>query len=206
MSVQANTYVMRGALVPYSEMKGRYDELAPYMDSAFKGIHHKDGVCVLYDGMNGKYVAVGRVLAKTKNHQGLDEPVFVSDAGVDDEDELQNAVSAMWSTPTTLPEKGEGERFSVYLAFDDRTVRLADWVAYTTMGAEYHANGTYLGQYPQDGDALYMTDDGYDVRKTDDGAWETFSHCDDGTKKRHVVVGWMEAMKPVPEWSGEPVK
>ena len=112
----------------------------------------------------------------------------------------------MWSTPTTLPEKGEGERFSVYLAFDDRTVRLADWVAYTTMGAEYHANGTYLGQYPQDGDALYMTDDGYDVRKTDDGAWETFSHCDDGTKKRHVVVGWMEAMKPVPEWSGEPVK
>jgi hypothetical protein len=102
MSVQANTYVMRGALVPYSEMKGRYDDLEPYMDSAFKGIHHKDGVCVLYDGRNGKYVAVGRVLAKTENHQGLDEPVFVSDTGVDDEDELHDAVSAIVGTPKTL--------------------------------------------------------------------------------------------------------
>ena len=106
----------------------------------------------------------------------------------------------MWHPAITLPEKGENERFAVYLAFDDRKVRLADWVSYTTMGSEYHSNGTYLGQYPQDGDSLYMTDDGYDVRKADDGGWETFSHFDDGTKTRHVVVGWMEAMIPIPAW------
>lgn len=111
-----------------------------------------------------------------------------------------DAALTMWKQANTLPEKDENERFSVYLAFSDSKVRLADWVSYATMGSEYHANGTYLGQYPQDGDALYMTDDGFDVRKATDGEWETFFHFDDGTKRRLVVVGWMEAMKPVPEW------
>lgn len=106
----------------------------------------------------------------------------------------------MWQAADTLPEKGENERFAVYLAFDDQKVRLADWVSYTHYGSEYHSNGTYLGEYPQDGDALYITDDGYDVRRADDGKWETFSIFDDGTKKRHVVIGWMEAMKPAPVW------
>lgn len=106
----------------------------------------------------------------------------------------------MWRQANTLPEKGENQRFAVYLAFDDGRVRLADWVSYTEMGSEYHANGTYLGQYPQGGDALYTTDDGFDVRRADDGEWETFSTFDDGTKVRRVVVGWMEAMKPVPTW------
>ena len=107
----------------------------------------------------------------------------------------------MWQDASTLPEKGEDERFAVYLAFDDKKVRLADWVSYTLRGSEYHSNGTYLGQYPYDGDSLYMTVDGYDVRKADDGMWETFSHFEDGRKERHVVVGWMEAMLPAPEWA-----
>lgn len=106
----------------------------------------------------------------------------------------------MWLNPHRLPEKDEGVRFSVYLAFDNHDVKLADWVAYTHYSAEYHANGTYLGQYPSDGDTLYMTDDGFDVRRADDGQWETFSHNDDGSKTRLVVVGWMEAMLPVPSW------
>lgn len=106
-----------------------------------------------------------------------------------------------WEHASTLPEKGEDERFAVYLAFDDRSVRLADWVSYTNYSSEYHSTGAYLGQYPSDGDSLYMTADGYDVRKVDSGEWETYSHFDNGTKKRHVVIGWMEAMRPVPEWA-----
>lgn len=85
----------------------------------------------------------------------------------------------MWNQANTLPENGDNERFTVYLAFDDQSVKLADWCSYTT---------------------IYMTDDGFDVRKSEDGEWETFCHHEDGTKTRVVVVGWMEAMKPVPQW------
>jgi hypothetical protein len=87
--------------------------------------------------------------------------------------------------------------------FDDGSVKLADWVSYTLTGAEYHSTGAYLGEYAYDGDSLYMTEDGFDVRKTDDGGWETFM-CDDddeGSEKRLLVVGWMEALVPAPQWA-----
>jgi hypothetical protein len=70
-------------------MKDRYDDLEPYMDSAFKGIHHHNGLCVLFDGMDGKYVAIGRVLAKTKDHQGFGGPVVVQ---ADDDDGLKERI------------------------------------------------------------------------------------------------------------------
>lgn len=100
MGTQINAYVMHGVVRDYKEFKGKFEELEPYMDSAFNGIHHKDGVCVLFDGMGGKFVAVGRVLAKTGNHQPFDEPVVCWPP--DDEDELQDAVSAIVGTPVTL--------------------------------------------------------------------------------------------------------
>lgn len=78
MSVQCNTYVMIGALFPYSELfENQYDRLEPYTDSAFKGIHHHNGLCVLPDGMNGEYVAIGKVLAKSENYQGFNAPVLI---------------------------------------------------------------------------------------------------------------------------------
>lgn len=106
----------------------------------------------------------------------------------------------MWQQPNTLPDKGDGERFHVYLAFDDRTVHFADWLSYTTMGSEYHSNGTYLGEYPQDGDSLYMTEGGFDVRQDDQGRWFSEKHFDDGRKEKFYVTGWMEALRPAPEW------
>jgi len=95
MSVQCNTYVINGALLPYEEFKDRYDDLEPYMDSAFKGIHHHKGLCVIFDGMNGKYVAIGRVLAKTENHQGFDDPITVAQGSHHDEDVLRALVEAL---------------------------------------------------------------------------------------------------------------
>lgn len=72
MSVQVNTYVILGVELPYKPFKDRYDEFEPYMDSAFEGIKNHNGLCVLFDGMDGKYIIVGRVLAKTKNHGHFD--------------------------------------------------------------------------------------------------------------------------------------
>lgn len=86
MSVQCNTYVMIGAVFPYANFKGKSEDLEPWMDSAFKGIQSKNGITVLYDGMNGKYVAVGKVVAKTTNWEGFDKPVGLE--GELSEDEL----------------------------------------------------------------------------------------------------------------------
>lgn len=109
-----------------------------------------------------------------------------------------------WRDPVYLPECEDGERFAVYLAFSTGEVKLADWVAWTTYGSEHHATtGVYLGHYPQDGDALYMTDDGFEVRKGDDGFWFSEKVGDDGTKTPFYVVGWMEALKPLPPPPGQ---
>lgn len=69
-----NTYVMWGVLLPFKEFADREDFEA-YTDSAFKGIHHHNGLCILDDGMNGKYMAIGHVLEKTPNHEGFNEPI-----------------------------------------------------------------------------------------------------------------------------------
>jgi hypothetical protein len=78
MSTRVNTYVMVGALFPYDLFVGAHDRLEPYMDSAFKGILHHEGLCVLYDSMSGEYVAIGRVLEKTANHQYFEHPIRIS--------------------------------------------------------------------------------------------------------------------------------
>jgi hypothetical protein len=77
MSTNVNTYIMRGMLLPYK--KGMTDEeraiLEEYMDSARSpNTNPKDGLTVLLDGMNGQYIAVGHVLAKTMNGGGFDVP------------------------------------------------------------------------------------------------------------------------------------
>lgn len=108
-----------------------------------------------------------------------------------------------WRTPDELPELKDGDRFAVYLAFDTGDVKLADWVAWTEHASEYHAStGVYLGQYPQDGDALYMTDDGFDVRKGDDGRWVSHKHHEDGSKTPFYVTAWIEALRPLPSAPG----
>lgn len=76
MSVQVNTYIAFGVLLPFDTLsEDDYDKYEPYMDSAFKGIHHHNGLCVIRDGMNGKYVIIGRVLAKSKVYENFDSPM-----------------------------------------------------------------------------------------------------------------------------------
>ena len=83
MSTQVNTYVMYGCLLDYAETKARHeggvwDKIEPYTDNAFKPeVNPKDGLTVLYDGMDGRYIAIGHVIAKTDNHQSLKKPVEI---------------------------------------------------------------------------------------------------------------------------------
>lgn len=95
MSVQTNQYVMVGVQLPFrtkfaqkpediseedwNQEDAEYELLDPYMDSAFKGIHHYNGLCVISDGMNGEYTMIGRVLEKSEVGQFLDGVFCLSD-------------------------------------------------------------------------------------------------------------------------------
>jgi hypothetical protein len=92
MSVKLNTYICIGCMFDYKEWKKEledkmesevqykrefmaFDIMEPYFDSAYEGIHHKDDLCILSDGMNGEFVFVGRVFHKTECYQHFGEPV-----------------------------------------------------------------------------------------------------------------------------------
>lgn len=93
MSTQMNTYVLYGVVLPYTkdprwdqsradsiDDNSSYMAMEPFMDSAFQidDVNAQRGITVLFDGRDGDYIAVGRVIAKTHNHCGFNEPVSVS--------------------------------------------------------------------------------------------------------------------------------
>jgi len=81
MSIHRNYYILIGVRYEYIEFNDKFKgvDYGVYCDSAFEGIEHYKGLCVLYDGMNGEYVMVGRVLYKTKNMEDIYGPVNISD-------------------------------------------------------------------------------------------------------------------------------
>jgi len=106
-----------------------------------------------------------------------------------------------WLPGETLPERQPNSYFPVYLAFSDGKVEMADWAGYETTGSEYHSNGTYLGEYTQDGDSFYMTETGHQVfQDYEGGPWAMEALDDDDKKIRISVVAWMEALMPVPTY------
>jgi hypothetical protein len=82
MSTQVNTYVMYGVLLAkpnHRLIDEQYDLLEPYLDSAFDPeANPKDGITVLFDGMCGKYIAIGYVHAKSREGEGFDAPVTLA--------------------------------------------------------------------------------------------------------------------------------
>jgi hypothetical protein len=83
MSIQINQYLMRGYLLSIEEYDSHMEsffgkdwewreDLEKYSsDSAFNsGINHHNGLFVLYDGMSGEYVIVGKVVKKAAYDDG----------------------------------------------------------------------------------------------------------------------------------------
>ena len=90
MSTQTNQYFMYGKLVPYNWHKEWEKETGKNFhktfdkfmeDNAYDTItKHKDGIFCLFDGRDGRYIIIGRVLQKTDDDQpflGSDEPLQV---------------------------------------------------------------------------------------------------------------------------------
>jgi hypothetical protein len=80
MSVQINQYIILGYKFDYDEFTTAYlhDEsydalLDDYHDSAFDAkIVECNGLSMIFDGMNGKYVYVGKIYTKSADGEYLD--------------------------------------------------------------------------------------------------------------------------------------
>lgn len=78
MSIQTNQYFMYGITVPYEwhkqweEKTGKdfHETFEEFMDdnSFTTQVNHKEGIFCLFDGRDGRYIIIGRVLEKTSDH------------------------------------------------------------------------------------------------------------------------------------------
>ena len=74
MGVQSNQYLIYGAKLNYEDYKGEewYEKFEPFMDSAFDEVMNPGGLTCLFDGMNGNYIIIGRVIKKSTNLNSIE--------------------------------------------------------------------------------------------------------------------------------------
>lgn len=84
MSTRTNTYVLYGVKLPYlfgrqdNDPEGDewYQRWEPYLDNGYAETWaEKNGLTAIFDGMNGKWVFIGRVLARSGYDEFLENPV-----------------------------------------------------------------------------------------------------------------------------------
>lgn len=96
MSIQRNRYIIIGCKYNYKEFNEKYNDyekyVSPYLDSSFdeKIIEH-NGLSMIYDGMNGQYVYIGKIIEKTKDYEVIERFCF-DDYADEEEKDLINAI------------------------------------------------------------------------------------------------------------------
>jgi hypothetical protein len=72
MSVVTNQYLILGVKLPYDKAVP-YETFEDFIDNGYKpDIIHKNGLACIFDGMNGKYVMLGRIIEKSPLNHPLD--------------------------------------------------------------------------------------------------------------------------------------
>lgn len=119
MSTQINNYIVLGAKYTYDgffeqvmkhkniirpegermhindEYRSKaYEYVEDFIDSAFEGIKHHRGLCVINDGTCASYVVVGHVLKKTENYEHLGDPFLCSKIDKVQADLVSGAIAA----------------------------------------------------------------------------------------------------------------
>jgi hypothetical protein len=95
-------YVMIGALLPYKNF--RSDRLEAFLDAPN---NTRDGLTVISDGMSGRYIAVGKVLACAPEGEGFDSPIEINtQPWEEDEVRLKILETIGQSAMDHLPAKG----------------------------------------------------------------------------------------------------
>lgn len=78
MSTQTNQFLMYGMKLDPDKLTNKlYDKYETFMDdSAYTTtVNHKDGIFACYDGMNGKFLIVGKVIEKSEDGELIDGPI-----------------------------------------------------------------------------------------------------------------------------------
>lgn len=107
MSTQSNQYVILGVKFGYNQLgenhpkladnASRFDLIEPYLDDQSGGeIFHHNGLCLISDGMCGKYELVGRVLLKSEEGESLDGPLDL-DRLMTNNEHLRDTIAALIS-------------------------------------------------------------------------------------------------------------
>ena len=98
MSVQANTYVMHGVLLPYKELpEEASDFLDFYDDSPFEeSVNPRDDLTVL---IGDQYIAVGHVIVKSREGEGLHPILIPANAPEYDQSILRGIVKGIGYNP-----------------------------------------------------------------------------------------------------------
>lgn len=73
MGVAVNQYLILGVKLAYGTVSSEQAE--DYEDNGYKpDVIHKNGLATVSDGMNGKYIFIGRILEKSPNYERIDGP------------------------------------------------------------------------------------------------------------------------------------
>lgn len=93
MSVNFAQYWVYGVVTDYPETEEAYEALEAYCQSNHSPIAHKQGLAVLLDGMGGKYMVAGRILAKSELDYALGSgPVAVPEVSEETKAEVALAL------------------------------------------------------------------------------------------------------------------
>jgi hypothetical protein len=73
MGVEATHYIIQGVKIPYISGEDQYAVYEDYMESVspFKETFNSKEIQVIFDGMNGKYILIGYILAKGIEGKGI---------------------------------------------------------------------------------------------------------------------------------------
>lgn len=105
MSVQQNQYFMYGVLLPYAWHREWEAKTGKYFQETFQefmddnanesGINHTDGIFCLFDGRDGRFIIIGRVLEKSSSDQpflGSGQPIQVPLLRPEEEERIEDSI------------------------------------------------------------------------------------------------------------------
>lgn len=80
MSVQWRTFYIHGSRYEYEDFKKlyKYKEIEDYLISNWdEDIKEKNSLSIIYDGMDGEYVFVGKIIHRSDMYRGFQEVIEV---------------------------------------------------------------------------------------------------------------------------------
>lgn len=100
MSVRTNQYLIQGVKLPYNSHQSRYDDYEPYFDDGRSlVIKPYKGLNVIFDGMNGKFIIIGRIIVKAVIDESIAGPIKIPEIDSNTADMIANLINVSFPDP-----------------------------------------------------------------------------------------------------------